>query len=92
MSCLSDSTKGPAAMVLSIMSMVANITVLDFGSQVHDAIIMNVYLDVRNPGGSGFWNGQGQGEGNEEFSLQAAGDQGGRILSQLGGFQVSKGD
>jgi hypothetical protein len=29
---------------------------LDFGSQVHDAILMNVYLDVRNPVGSGFWN------------------------------------
>jgi hypothetical protein len=30
--------------------------------------------------------------GNEEFSLQATGDRVGRILSQLGGFQVSKGD
>jgi hypothetical protein len=28
----------------------------------------------------------GQGEGNGEFSLQATGDQGGRILSQLGEF------
>jgi hypothetical protein len=28
-------------------------------------------------------------QGNGEFSLQANGDQGGRILSQLGGFQVS---
>ncbi len=28
----------------------------------------------------------GQGEGNGEFSLQATGDHGGRILSQLGGF------
>ncbi len=27
-----------------------------------------------------------------EVSLQVTGDQGGRILSQLGGFQVSKGD
>ncbi len=27
--------------------------------------------------------------GNGEFSLQAIGDRGGRILSQLGGFQVS---
>jgi hypothetical protein len=30
-----------------------------------------------------------QRQGNGEFSLQANGDQGGRILSQLGGFQVS---
>ncbi len=31
-----------------------SITVLDLGSQVRDAILMNVYLEVRNPGGSGF--------------------------------------
>jgi hypothetical protein len=30
-----------------------------------------------------------QGKGNGEGSLQASGDQGGRIPSQLGGFQVS---
>ncbi len=33
-----------------------------------------------------------QGKGNGEVSLQANGDQGRRILSQLGGFQVSEGD
>ncbi len=32
----------------------------------------------------------GQGERIGEFSLQAIGDQGGRILSQQGGFQVSE--
>ncbi len=31
-----------------------------------------------------------QGKGNGEFSLQAIGDRGGRILSQQGGFQVSE--
>ncbi len=31
-----------------------------------------------------------QGERIGEFSLQAIGDQGGRILSQQGGFQVSE--
>ncbi len=31
-----------------------------------------------------------QGERIREFSLQAIGDQGGRILSQQGGFQVSE--
>ncbi len=36
---------------------------LDFGSQVRDAILMNVYLDVRNPGGSGFWNEGYMGKG-----------------------------
>ncbi len=30
--------------------------VLDLVSQVCDAILMNVYLDVGNPRGSGFWN------------------------------------
>jgi hypothetical protein len=30
-----------------------------------------------------------KGWGNGEFRLKANGDQGGRILSQLGGFQVS---
>jgi hypothetical protein len=52
---------------------------------------MSVYLEVRNLGGSGVWN-EGvneQGQGIGEFSLQAIGDRGGRILSQLGGFQVS---
>ncbi len=33
-----------------------------------------------------------QGKGNGEASLQANRDQGGQILSQLGGFQVSEGD
>jgi hypothetical protein len=31
-------------------------------------------------------------DGNDEISLRATWDQGGRILSQQGGFQVSKGD
>jgi hypothetical protein len=31
-------------------------TVLDLVSQVRDAILMNVYLEVRNPRGSGFWS------------------------------------
>jgi hypothetical protein len=31
-------------------------------------------------------------DGNGEISLRATWDQGGRILSQQGGFQVSKGD
>ncbi len=29
---------------------------LDLVSQVCDAILMNVYLEVRNPGGLGFWS------------------------------------
>jgi hypothetical protein len=41
------------------------ITVLDFVSQVHNAILMNVYLEVRNPGGLGFWNEGYMGKGRE---------------------------
>ncbi len=68
------------------------IVVLDLVSQVRDAILMNIYLEGRNPGGSGIWNWgvYEQGERIGEFSLQAIGDQGGRILSQQGGFQVSE--
>jgi hypothetical protein len=31
-------------------------------------------------------------DGNDEISLRATWDQGGRILTQQGGFQVSKGE
>jgi hypothetical protein len=53
---------------------------------------MNVYLDLENPGGSGFWSGgvYEPGEGNGEVSLRATWVRGGRILSQQGGFQVSR--
>jgi hypothetical protein len=53
---------------------------------------MNVYLDLENPGGSGFWGGRvyEPGEGNGEVSLRATWIRGGRILSQQGGFQVSR--
>jgi hypothetical protein len=67
--------------------------VLDLVSQVRDVILLSVYLDLGNPRGVGFWD-EGvyeQGEGNGEFSLRATWERGGRILSQQGGFQVSKG-
>jgi hypothetical protein len=32
------------------------LVVLDLVSQVRDVVLMNVYLDLGNPGGSGFWN------------------------------------
>ncbi len=46
------------------------------------------------PGGVGIleWGVDEQGEGNGESSLQATWERGGRILSQQGGFQVSKGE
>jgi hypothetical protein len=30
--------------------------VLDHVSQIRDTVLMNVYLEVRNLGGSGFWD------------------------------------
>ncbi len=33
--------------------------VLDLVSQVRNVVLMNVYLDLENPGGSGCWNGGG---------------------------------
>jgi hypothetical protein len=31
-------------------------TVLDLVRQVSDVVLLSVYLDLGNPGGSGFWN------------------------------------
>jgi hypothetical protein len=39
--------------------------VLDLVSQVRDVILMNVYLDLGNSGGSGFWNGGYMTQGRE---------------------------
>jgi hypothetical protein len=66
--------------------------VLDLVSQVPDVIRMNVYLDLGSSGGSGFWNGGYMSRGGKwEVSLRATWVRGGRIISQQGGFQVSKG-
>jgi hypothetical protein len=43
--------------------------------RVCNVVLINVYLDLGNSGGSGFW---------------ATWEQGGRTLSQQGGFQVSR--
>ncbi len=32
------------------------LSVLDLVRQIRDVVLMNVYLDLENPGGSGFWN------------------------------------
>jgi hypothetical protein len=40
-------------------------SVLDLVSQVRDAILMNVYLDVGNSRGSGFWSEGYMGKGRE---------------------------
>jgi hypothetical protein len=62
--------------------------VLDLVSQVRNVVLMNVYLGLGNSGGLGFWN---EGYMSQwEVSLRATWVRGGRILSQQGGFQVSK--
>jgi hypothetical protein len=43
--------------------------VLDLVSQVRDAVLMSVYLDLGNPGGSGFWNEGYMSKGREMKSL-----------------------
>jgi hypothetical protein len=39
------------------------IIVLDLVSQVRDVVLMNVYLDLGDPRGSGFWNEGYMGKG-----------------------------
>ncbi len=49
-------------------------------------------LGLGNPGGLGFWVGEGpdgQDEGNTRVSLRATQGRGGRAHHKLGGFQVS---
>ncbi len=60
--------------------------------RVRNVVLMNVYLDLGNPGELGFWVGgvYEPSEGNGEVSLRATWERGGRILSQLGGFQVTR--
>ncbi len=52
---------------------------------VHSVILIDVYLDLESPRGSGFWVGEGRrvAEGNKEgVSLQASGSRGERVLTQ----------
>ncbi len=57
---------------------------------VHSIFLINVYLDLENPGGSGFWVGENRRvtEGTERVSLQAPGSRGGRILTQKEGSKL----
>ncbi len=66
---------------------------LDLVSQVRDVVLMNVYLDLGDPGGSGFWNEGYMGKGREmgRSVYEQPGKEVDGILSQQGGFQVSKG-
>ncbi len=41
------------------------VNVLDLVSQVRNVVLMNVYLGLGDPGGSGFWNEGYMGKGRE---------------------------
>jgi hypothetical protein len=61
--------------------------VLDLVSQVRNVVLINIYLDLGNSGGLGFWNeGYMSRGGKWEVSLRATWIRSGQILSQLGGF------
>jgi hypothetical protein len=64
-----------------------NVPVRELVGRVRNVVLMNVYLDLGNPGGVGI-SGKGvyePGEGNGEVSLRATWERGGWILSQQGG-------
>jgi hypothetical protein len=54
---------------------------------VHSVFLINAYLDLENPGGSGFWVGENRRVtgGAERVSLRATGSRGGRVLTQKEG-------
>jgi hypothetical protein len=41
------------------------VIVLDLVCQIRDVVLRNVYLDLENPGGSGFWDGGYMNKGRE---------------------------
>ena len=67
--------------------------VLDLVTQICNVVLVNVYLGLGNPMGSGFWKGEYMGKGMEvgRSVYEQPGTEVDKILSQQGGFQVSKG-
>jgi hypothetical protein len=61
-------------------------------TQVRDVVFVSVYLVLGNPRGSGFWNEGYMGWSGEmgRSVYKQPGTEVDRILSQQGGFQVSK--
>jgi hypothetical protein len=59
---------------------------------VHNVILIDVYLYLETPGGRDFWvkGNRWVADGTKRVSLRATGSRGGRILTQQGGFQVSR--
>ncbi len=46
-------------------SLIEIVNVLDLVSQVHNVVLINVYLDLGNSGGLGFWNEGYMSQGRE---------------------------
>ncbi len=72
-------------------------TCAGLGNQSCDVVLVKGAFTWEKTQGVGISEWETDGEqmgrdGDEKISLRATWDQGGRILSQLGGFQVSKGD
>ncbi len=65
---------------------------LDLVTQIRDVVFVNVCLGLGNPKGSGFWNEGYMGEGRKtgRSVYEQPGNEVDWILSQQGGFQVSK--
>jgi hypothetical protein len=69
------------------------LTVLDLVSQVRDVVLVKCIFSSGKPQGSGFWKGEYMRKGMEmgRSVYEQPGTKVDRILSQQGGFQVSKG-
>jgi hypothetical protein len=59
---------------------------------VHSVFLIDVYLDLENPGGSGFWVGENRRvtEGNKEGQFTSIREQRWTDPDTEGGFQVSR--
>ncbi len=59
---------------------------------VHSVFLINVYLDLENPGGSGFWVGENRRitEGNRKGQFASTREQRWTDPDTEGGFQVSR--
>jgi hypothetical protein len=68
------------------------ITVCNLLDLVHNVILIEYIFGSGKPQGSGFWarGAHGYWENKGGVSLRATGSRGGRILTQQGGFQVSR--
>jgi hypothetical protein len=71
---------------------VYGIGVRDLLDLVHNVVLIKCIFRSGNPGGSGFWvkGSSWATEGTKGVSLRATGSRGGWILTQQGGFQVSR--